>query len=76
MPLTAAIPIAMSVVDARYDRGYAAGRAKLRQETRSLRLMASKDALEQFLGSRFGKASVLGDLKPDDLAKFRFGGNA
>lgn len=58
----------MAVVDARYDRGYAAGRAKLRQETRALRLMASKDALEQFLGSRFGKAFVLGDLKPEDLA--------
>ncbi len=71
--LLAVLPVAMHVADARYARGYAAGRAKRRFDVRKLRLTESKAALETFMGSRFGKAFIGGDLSPDDLAKFTFG---
>ena len=74
IPLDEAVAVAMVVVERRYERGYLAGRAKLRADTRTLRLMASQDALERFVGSRVGKAFVMGTLSPDALAKFSFGG--
>lgn len=76
VPLIAVVPVAMAIGDVRYQRGYATGRSKLRFETRKLRLTASKSALDEFLGSRFGKRFITGELRPDDLAKFKFGGSS
>ena len=74
VPLTAVLPLLDEYADDRYACGYQAGRAKLRFETRRLRLTASKDALNEFLMTKLGKGFVAGDIRPDDLSKFKFGG--
>jgi hypothetical protein len=72
--IDAAVQVALDAAQARYDRGYTAGYARMRHETSALRLQLSKAALDDFLGSRFGNGFITGDLKPAELAKFKFGG--
>jgi len=70
----AALHSCMLVLDKRYTTGYHAGLAAAQKRARALRLTESRAALDQFLGSRFGKAFVGGNLSPDALARFKFGG--
>lgn len=74
VPLTALMPLVAKTLDQRYERGYTAGLLTGRRPSRMLRLTLSQDSLKQFLGTRFGKAFMNGQLSPDALANFKFGG--
>lgn len=74
VPLTAVLAVVFDKMDSRYDRGRATGYAVGVKQARQLRLKQSRAKLDEFLGTRFGKAFVTGDLKPEALAKFEFGG--
>jgi hypothetical protein len=73
VPIATAVQVAMAVADVRYLKGYNAGQGRLARHARTLRLTQSKAAITEFLGTRFGKQFILGDLKPEDLAAFSFG---
>ncbi len=74
VPVTTAVSLAATLADKRYDIGYRAAAEKTRSYARKLRLTLAADAVNMFLGSRFGNAFVSGELSPEDLAKFSFGG--
>jgi hypothetical protein len=74
VPLLTVLQMLLDAQDDGYASGYHAGLVTGRKQTRMLRLTASKSALDVFLGSRFGKSFIAGDLRPDDLANFSFRG--
>lgn len=73
VPLLMAVMTALDARDEGYARGYTAGHEKKRFQGHKLRLETSRHALNEFLGGRFGKAFIMGDLRPEDLANFSFG---
>lgn len=74
VPLTAVLAVVFEQLDRRYDQGKHAGYVIGQRQARQLRLKQSRGALDEFLGSRFGKAFVAGELSPQALARFEFGG--
>lgn len=74
VPLLMAVMTALDARDEGYVRGYTAGHEKQRFKGHKLRLESSRHAVYEFLGTKFGKAFILGALSPEDLANFSFGG--
>lgn len=72
VPVPVALPIVAGQLDAQYEKGYHAGLLTAQKRTRALRLTESQASVERFLGSRFGKAFIGGQLSPNALARFRF----
>ena len=68
-----AIQVALDARDESYRAGYHAALMRQRKHVHRLRLTQSRAALDEFLGSRFGKGFITGDLRPEDLANFSFG---
>jgi hypothetical protein len=72
--ITAAMPWLDRFADERHTRGQLTAQARLRYHHRKLRMIESRNKLDEFLGTRFGKHFVTGELSPRELARFRFGG--
>ncbi len=75
VPLLMAVRMTLEARDEGYARGYSAGHEKQRSRGHKLRLETSRHAVNEFLGTRFGKAFIMGNLRPEDLANFSFGGS-
>lgn len=75
VPLTAVLAVVFEKLDSRYDQGYHAGLVIGQRRARQLRLTKSREFLNEFVASRFGKGFMMGELSPEALARFEFGGS-
>jgi hypothetical protein len=72
VPLLVVLQMLMDTRTEGYASGYAAGHRTGRQQAHALRLESSRAALDEFIGSRFGKSFIAGTLQPERLATFSF----
>lgn len=72
VPLLTVLQMLMDTRTESYASGYAAGHRTGRQQAHALRLESSRAALDSFIGSRFGKSFITGNLRPEELASFSF----